>query len=40
MSKFLLENSKSKKGHNFVKKEIEGLPFLLVWVPLLIMNNY
>ena len=34
-----LENSKSKKGHNFVKK-IGGLPPLLVWVPLLIMNNY
>ena len=34
-----LENSKSKKGHNFVKK-IEGLPPLLVWVPLLIVYNY
>ena len=34
-----LENSKSKKGHNFVKK-IEGLPPLLVWIPLLIVNNY
>ena len=34
-----LENSKSKKGHNFVKK-IGGLPPLLVWVPLLIVNNY
>ena len=33
------ENSKSKKGHTFVKK-IEGLPALLVWVPLLIVNNY
>ena len=32
------ENSKSKKGHNFVKKV--GLPPLLVWVPLLIVNNY
>ena len=34
-----LENSKSKKGHNFVKKN-EGLSLLLVWVPLLIVNNY
>ena len=34
-----LENSKSKKGHNFVKKN-EGLPPLLVWVPLMIVNNY
>ena len=34
-----LENSRSKKGHNFVKK-IGGLPSLLVWVPLLIVNNY
>ena len=34
-----LENSKSKKGHNFVKK-IGGLPPLPVWVPLLIVNNY
>ena len=33
------KKSKSKKGHNFVKK-IEGLPPLLVWVPLLIVNNY
>ena len=39
MSKFLHENSKSKKGHNFVKK-IKGLAPLLVWVPLLIVNNY
>ena len=39
MSKFWHENSKSKKGHNFVKK-IVGLPPLLVWVPLLIVNNY
>ena len=39
MSKFLHENSKSKKGHNFVKK-IEGLSTLLVWVPLVIVNNY
>ena len=39
MAKFLHENSKSKKGHNFVKK-IEGLPPLLVWVPLLIVNKY
>ena len=38
MSKFLHENSKSKKGHNFVKK-FEGLPPLLVWVSLLIVNN-
>ena len=34
-----LENSKSKKGHNFVKK-IGGLPPQLVWVTLLIVNNY
>ena len=34
-----LENSKSEKGHNFVKK-IGGLPPLLVWVPLLNVNNY
>ena len=34
-----LENSRSKKGHNFAKK-IGGLPPLLVWVPLLIVNNY
>ena len=40
MSKFLHENSKSKKGNNFVKKNIEGLFTLLVWVPLLIVNNY
>ena len=39
MSKFLHENSKSKKGHNFVKT-IVGLPPLLVWVHLLIVNNY
>ena len=39
MSKFLHENSKSKNGHNFVKK-IGGLPPLPVWVPLLIVNNY
>ena len=39
MSKFLHENSKSKKGHNFVRK-IEGLPILLVWVRLLIVNKY
>ena len=32
-----IENSKSKKGHNFVKNE--GLPSLLVWVPRLIVNN-
>ena len=34
MSKLLHENSKSKKGR------IVGLPPLLVWVPLLIVNNY
>ena len=39
MSKVWHENSKSKKGHNFVKKN-GGLPPLLVWVPLLIVNNY
>ena len=39
MSKFSHENSMSKKGNNFVKK-IGGLPPLLVWVPLLIGNNY
>ena len=39
MSKFLHENSKSKKGHYFVKK-IGGLSPLLVWVPLLIVTNY
>ena len=39
MSKFLHENSQSKKGHNFVKK-IEGLSTLLAWVSLLIVNNY
>ena len=38
--KLHLENFKSKKGHNFVKKKIGGLPPLLVWVPLLIVNNY
>ena len=37
--KLHLENSKSKKGHNFEKKN-GGLPQLLVWVPLLIVNNY
>ena len=37
MSKFLHE--KGHKGHNFVKK-IEGLPPLLIYVPLLIVNNY
>ena len=40
MSKFLHEKSKLKNGHYFVKKKIEGLPPLLVWVPLLIVNNY
>ena len=39
MSKLSHENSKSKKGYNFVKK-IGGLPPLLVKVPLLIVNNY
>ena len=34
-----LENSKSKKGHNFVKR-IGGLPPILVWIPLLIVSNY
>ena len=34
----LLEKSKSKKGHNYVKKNGE-LPALLVWVPPLIANN-
>ena len=38
MSKFLHENSKSKKGHNFVKKCRITSP--LVLVPLLIVNNY
>ena len=33
-----LENSKLKKGHNFVKKT-GGLPPMLVWVPLLMVNN-
>ena len=40
MSKVLHENSKSKKGHNFVQKKIGGLPPLLVWVPLWIVNNF
>ena len=39
MAKFLHENCRSKKGQNFVKKN-EGLPTLLVWVPLLIVNNH
>ena len=34
----LLENSKSKKGQNCVKIFL-GLPAILVWVPLLIVNN-
>ena len=34
-----LENSKLKKGHNFVQKN-GGLSPLLVWVPLLMVNNY
>ena len=38
MSKFLHENSKSKKGHNFVKK-IGGLPSLLVSVITEILEN-
>ena len=33
-----LENSKSKRGITLSKK-IGGLPPLLVWVPLLIVNN-
>ena len=37
---FLHENFKSIKEHTFVKKKIEGLPPLLVWVPLLIVNNF
>ena len=39
MSKFSHKNSKSKKGHSFVKK-FGGLPLLLVRVSLLIVNNY
>ena len=39
MSKFLHENSKSKKGHNFVNI-IKALPPLLIWVSLLIVNKY
>ena len=34
-----LENSKSKKGHNFVKT-VGELPPILVWVSLLIVNIY
>ena len=34
-----LENSRSKRGITLSKK-IEGLPPLLVWVPLLVVNNY
>ena len=34
-----LENSKSKKGRNFVKKN-GGIPPLLIWVSLLIVNKY
>ena len=34
------ENSKSKKGHNSVKKLEDYTHPLLVWVPLLIVNNY
>ena len=37
--KLYLENSKLKKGHNFVKI-IGGLLILLVWVSLLIVYNY
>ena len=33
-----LENSKSKKGHNYIKSK-RGLPPLLVGIPLLIFNN-
>ena len=39
MSKFLHENSESKKGITLSKK-IDELPPLLVWVPLSIVNNY
>ena len=38
MSKFLHENAKSKKGHYFVKN-IEELSPLMIWIPLLIVNN-
>ena len=34
-----LENSKSKKGDNFVKRN-RGLPPLLILIPLLIVDNY
>ena len=37
--KLHLENSKSKKGHNFVNTLEDYLP-LLLWVPLLIVNTY
>ena len=33
----LLENSKSKKGNNYVRKN--ELPALLVWVPLLVVKT-
>ena len=39
MSKFLHENSKSKKGHYFVKKNWRII-FLTGMGPLLIVNNY
>ena len=35
----ILKNSKSKNGHNIVKNT-GGLIPLLVWAPLLIVNNY
>ena len=34
-----LENSKSKKGHNFVKTMEDYLPYWN-WFPFLIMSNY
>ena len=37
--KLLLENFKSKKGHNFVKK-IDWTTSPTGWVSLLIVNNY
>ena len=39
MSKILHENSKSKRGITLSKKNV-GLSPLLVWVHLLIVNNY
>ena len=38
-ARLLLENSKSKKEHNYVKNFLR-VPALLVWVPLLIVNRY